>query len=179
MISTIETYIIVGLLALTGALGLSTMEYRRLYQSEKIALKAQNTMIEQQKKAAAAEIAELNKQAEAQRLALLKSTRKLVENENDFNDKLTAMRHTVDAQPPYRVRIVTRSAGDSGGSAKGGTAANSASGAGQATTATGLLDQTITANLRQFAYDVETLQRDFNTCRADIIRRVDDGNHNN
>lgn len=173
MIAKIEMYAMAVLMAACVLLGVATWGYHGMYKSSQEALTTLKAAVKTRNDEAAAKLAELTKQVAEKDAALDASGKLLQEQKDDFQKKLDDMRFDATDAPPVRVRVVPGSCGSGGGGAASKRAPTGPVGPSTETTATGLLDPEVSRTLRGIIVDVEELQRDFNTCRADLLRRID------
>lgn len=172
MIPSLRNYIILALGAALVVAGLAAWQYRRMYRATDFALDVQNAALKTQRAEAERTLKAETERADQLQAALEASARIAQENERDFNKSLAAARKLAAAEPPYRVRVVAGScgAGDSGAGGKGAPVAGGGGDASRATT--GLLDPAVSARIRGVVFEVEELQRDFNTCQTRLLART-------
>lgn len=165
-LKAIMIYILAGLVLV---LGLSTWQYRRMFKATDFALTTQNSAIKAQNKTAD----NLLKQRTAERDALQAQLDKRAAAQEKTDEKAVgqiAADDQLQRSATVRVRVhhCTRDAGRSGGSTPSQAAAAAQAGAGDASSASGVLPEAGARRLADALKEIETMNAAYASCRADL-----------
>ena len=168
MFDDLKEYVILGLIALCGVLGIAAHEYKHKFFVDEVTIATQNKLVEKQKADAAAELDQLKQQVAA--------TNKLLQTQHDQQDQKDkdAQAHIDSlaqqlATAPIRVRYVSVPTGSGGGCTSGGQAAANGSGQGDAPEAYGVLPAANSSRLIAVAKEAEEINQAYAACRATLL----------
>ncbi|MFM9926889.1 hypothetical protein VLK31_28155 [Variovorax sp. H27-G14] len=170
MLTDLKAILIYILAALVLVLGLSTLEYRRMFKATDFALTTQNGAIKARNEEAGRRIEQLTNQRDALQGQLDK---RHAAQENSDAQAVTqiAADDRQQRSAPVRVRVLdcTRDAGPGGGGAAGSAAPGAEAGATDANSASGLLPKEGAGRLADALTEVEGMSAAYASCRADLF----------
>jgi len=169
IIPSIKTYVIYALSVLSVVLGLAAWGYRSAYISADMTLQLQNKAIEAQNKTAESELKKITAERDSIQDAYGVLAKTMDKDQRNFDEELQRLRNRPPAPGAVRVRVVPGTCGEGGDGPAGREAANSPIGPAAQTAATGLLAPAVVGRIDGVAFEVEELQRDFNTCQTYLL----------
>lgn len=167
---TLKTYALLALGVLVVILGISTTQYRRMYHATATAYTTLNESVVRQNREATDLYEQLKGQYDKRKLDLDAALDQNRKDKNAYDLEMEKLRGELAARPTvYRVRLVPGSCGASGGSTTAGASAGAGASPQTDPATTGLLDPEVGRRLDALKLDMESLQGDFNVCRAHAL----------